>query len=567
MRKFRVLILAIIFIFGAFVAYGLFSTPKAEALDSDTFSAERVIKDIRIISQKHHSIAQPDNLAEVRGYLTDRLEEMGADVRLYEYKSLEARGYQFDATNIIADFAPAKPLADTTWLMMVAHYDSRPAQKFQQDTVWSYGAADDGYGLGVILETVSQALKSQDSWNQGIRVVFTDAEEVGMEGMKQLWGKDKEVFDNVGLVINVEGRGPWGPCLLFETAPGNEKLMDLYADTCKYPYTYSLTTVVYQFMPNYTDFTIIKDEMPGFNFSTVADINRYHTHLDNFGNIDAKTIQHYGAQILPITMKYLCSAEYSDPEYFKSDKDTVNFSIPLLGLFNFTKTQYLIINIIIFVLFLLVMGFDILRGNVKFGRIAKIAAFTLLIGVAVLGIGELIAYICANIAGVPFKLFGIVQGVMFDNTIMIIASALLAIICLICYLCGRSKSKRLASVSMRSSSMDRALYTYSHSRLYGVLFLSLVMSLGLVIALNENLMFLIPLGFATLALLLWHITGLKLFIPLALACIMLHAYSFLYALAMALTIGAFGAVAMLAFFDLMVIIPLADLYLTERRKR
>ena len=567
MRKFRVLILAIVFIIGAFVAYGLFSMPKAEALDSDTFSAERVVKDIRIISQKHHSIAHTDELADVRAYLTGRLEDMGADIQFYEYKSIEARGYQFDATNIVADFAPTKQLADTTWLMMVAHYDSRPAQKFQQDTVWSYGAADDGYGLGVILETVSQAIKSRDSWNQGIRVVFTDAEEVGMEGMKHLWSNDKDVFDNVGLVINVEGRGPWGPCLLFETSPGNEKLLDLYAKSSRYHYTYSLTTVVYQFMPNYTDFTIIKDEMPGLNFSTVADINRYHTHLDNFGNINAKTIQHYGEQILPVTMKYLCSEEYSDSNYFESGKDKVFFSIPLLGLFNFTKTQYLILNIIIFILFLLVMGFDLLRGNVKFGRIAKIAVFTLLLGVAVLGIGELIAYICASIAGVPFKLFGTVQGVMFDNTIMIIASSLLAIISLICYLCGRSKAKRMASVSMRSSSMDRALYTYSHSRLYGVLFLSLVMSLGLVIALNENLMFLIPLGFATLALLLWHTTGLKLFIPLALACIMLHAYSFLYALAMALTIGAFGAVAMLAFFDLLVIIPLADLYLTERRRK
>ena len=101
MRKFRVLILAIIFILGAFVAYGLFSMPKAEALDSDTFSAERIIKEIRIISQKHHSIAHTDELADVRAYLTGRLEEMGADIQFYEYKSIEARGYQFDATNIV----------------------------------------------------------------------------------------------------------------------------------------------------------------------------------------------------------------------------------------------------------------------------------------------------------------------------------------------------------------------------------------------------------------------------------------------------------------------------------
>jgi hypothetical protein len=65
---------------------------------------------------------------------------------------------------------------------------------------------------------------------------------------------------------------------------------------------------------------------------------------------------------------------------------------------------------------------------------------------------------------------------------------------------------------------------------------------------------------------LWHVTSLKVWLLAAIVFILLHAFSFFFALAMALTIGAYGAVAMLAFFDLMVLIPLADLYLTERRK-
>ena len=166
--------------------------------------------------------------------------------------------------------------------------------------MWSYGAADDGYGVGVSLETVSEALEFREDWKQGIKVLFTDAEEVGMMGMTALWENDPQVFDNVGLMINVEARGPWGPALLFEACPGNEKVMELYADAAKYPYTYSLTTVVYNFMPNFTDFTIVKDSIPGLNFSTIVDVNHYHTDLDNFSNINPKSIQHYGEQILPI---------------------------------------------------------------------------------------------------------------------------------------------------------------------------------------------------------------------------------------------------------------------------
>ena len=94
-----------------------------------------------------------------------------------------------------------------------------------------------------------------------------------------------------------------------------------------------------------------------------------------------------------------------------------------------------------------------------------------------------------------------------------------------------------------------------------------ILSAVLLFTLGENLMFLIPLTFATGAMILYRATSLKLWIPCAIALILLHAFSFLYALAMALTIGAFGAVAMLAFCDLMVLIPLADLYLLDTTRK
>ena len=263
------------------------------------------------MSKEHHSVAHPEERAKVREYLMQRLEGLGADtVMLYEYDSLVGPKnkhvvYTFDAKNIVAEFPPLEASADPTYLLMVAHYDSRYSQPMPKDTVWSYGAADDGYGVGVILETVSQVLKNRQDWKQGVKVLFTDAEDVGMMGMTALWENNREFFGNVGFMINLEARGPWGPALLFETCPGNEKVMDLYASAAKSPYTYSLTTVVYSFMPNFTDFTIVKDEVPGMNFSTIADVNHYHTDLDNFSNISAKSIQHYGAQVLPIALEYL----------------------------------------------------------------------------------------------------------------------------------------------------------------------------------------------------------------------------------------------------------------------
>ena len=570
MNRFRPFILALTVIAAGLLAYGLWTRPSAEPVDAEGFSAARAVEDIEVISKKHHSVAHPEERAEVREYLTARLKELGADtIRLFKYDSLVGPQnkhvvYTFDAVDVLAEFPPQKAMEDTTYLLFVAHYDSRYSQPMPKDTVWSYGAADDGYGVSVILESVSQLLKFRQDWNQGVKVLFTDAEEVGMMGMKAIWENDREVFDNVGFMINLEARGPWGPALLFETCPGNEKIMDLYAKAADYPFTYSLTTVVYSFMPNFTDFTIVKDEIPGMNFSTIADINHYHTDLDNFSNISAKSIQHYGAQMLPVAAEYLTDPVYADKDYLKAENDTVNFTIPVLGLFNFSKSVYTVINIVVFVLFLLLLGLDVLRGRVKMKKVLVKALVVLGTAVGVFLLGEGIAWLCSVIAGAKFKLFGIISGVAFDNAAMVASTAIMAVICVMVYVSGREKAIRQAAGSMRASAVTNAVTRHAESLLYGTLVLMLVFSAALLFTIGENLMFFIPLTFAVAAMFLYRLTSLKLWLPFAVALILLHAFSFLYALAMALTLGAFGAVVMLAFLDIMVLVPVADLYLTSK---
>lgn len=571
MSRFRPLILSVVIIAMGLLSYGILTQPSPKSKDAEGFSAARVAADIEVISKDHHSVAHPQERAEVREYLVSRLEELGADdVRIFRYDSLVGPQnkhvvYTFDAYDVLAEFHPLAASDDTTYMMMVAHYDSRYSQPMPKDTVWSYGAADDGYGVGVVLETIGQVLKQRQDWKQGVKVLFTDAEEVGMMGMKAIWENDREVFDNVGFMINLEARGPWGPALLFETCPGNEKVMDLYADAAKYPYTYSLTTVVYGFMPNFTDFTIVKDEIPGMNFSTIADINHYHTDLDNFSNISEKSIQHYGAQVVPVSLAYL-TGDYADVDALKSDKDTVNFTVPGLGLFNFSKTFYLILNLVTALFFLLLFGFEIIRGRLAAANAFKISGIVLCVAIGVLALGELVGYVSALVAGARFKPFGIVVGVPFDNVAMIVSTVILAAVTALIYLSVRRKAIRQTAASMRHSAGVAAAARNAYGVLYGTLFLMFVLSLVLVFALGENLMFFIPLFCTVIAMILWHVTSLKFWLLAAIAFILLHAFSFLYALAMALTIGAYGAVAMLAFCDFMVLIPLADLYITERKK-
>ena len=574
MNKIRPIILAVVGIVAGLLAYGVLTLPTPKPADADGFSSARVVKDIEVISKERHSVAHPEARAKVREYLIGRLQQLGADtVQVFTYDSLVGPKnkhveYVFDAHNIVADFAPltaseGKPAE----LLLVAHYDSRYSQPFAKDTVWSYGAADDGYGIGVILETVSQLLKNRTEWKQGVKVLFTDAEEAGMMGMTAIWENNKEVFENVGLMVNIDDRGTWGPVLLFETCPGNEKVLDLYASASRYPFTYSLTTVVYKFMPNFTDFTIVKDSIPGLNFSNIADVNHYHTHLDNFTNISEKTIQHYGEQVLPLAEAYVTGEEYADVNAMKSEKDAVNFTIPALGLFNFSKIGYTIVNVAVFILFLLLFGIEGIRGRLKARKVLVKSAAVLGFAVVALIAGELVALLCGKIAGVAFKPFGIMQGIGFDNIAMEISVVIMTLLSVAVYMSARAKAVRATSGSMRASASLNAAKNHAFNALYGSLALVFLLSVVMLIALGENMMFLIPLAFTTVAMILYHLTNLRIWLIAAAGLILVHALSFYFALSMALTIGALGAVMMLAFFDIMILIPLADLYMIPNRKK
>lgn len=384
-----------------------------------------------------------------------------------------------------------------------------------------------------------------------------------MKGMKAMWERDRAQFEDVGLMINLEARGPFGPALLFETSPGNERLMELYSQTADYPFTYSLTTVVYSFMPNFTDFTIVKDDIPGLNFSTIADINHYHTDLDNFGNINPKSIQHYGAQITPLMQRYLTDSSYSDVASLKAESDTVNFTIPLLGLFNFSKGKYALINIITFVLFALCFVLEMVRGRLQVAKTLREALIAPLAAIGALAVGELVAFVCGAAAGAKFKPFGIMQGIAFDNEVMIASVAVMTVVAVALYARARQKATQSASSSIRATAVGAAAAKFATNRLYGALTVMFLFSALLLVALGENLMFFIPLFAATAAMILYRTTTLKLWLLLAVAVILLHCLSFLYALTMALTIGAFGAIMMLLLLDLFVILPLADLYLSK----
>ena len=297
--------------------------------------------------------------------------------------------------------------------------------------------------------------------------------------------------------------------------------------------------VVYHSMPNGSDFNITRDSIPGMNFSAIADINHYHTDLDNIHNISEKTIGHYGEQILPVMKEYLTNAAYTDRTSLMSEEDSVFFTIPLLGLFSFSKSQFLLLNIGVIFLFLHLLGKE---KNLRWKAIFRQSGALVGMSLALVLVGELIAWICAVLVGARFKWFGTVSGIPFDNAV-IICSLLLLIIGLVRYFRGHPDVVQ---------------------SLYVSLFILGVWSLLVLFIVGENMMFFLPLCIGTLTLMLWKATSARVFPLVGISILLIHTFSFVYIIAMALTIGALGLALLVAFYNLIVLIPLANGYLTDK---
>lgn len=477
------------------------------------FHTKNVVDDIAVIAQTPHSVEHPNERAKVRDYLVKRLKEMGGNVRIYHEDSVKNHVTSYThVDNIIADFPPSNTNS-RPYILLIAHYDSRFAQDVRGQKVYSYGAADDGYGVGICLELARGALTYKNEWANGIRILLTDCEEPKMVGMKTLYDNHPELFEDVALACNIDARGVKGPALLFETSPSNNKLMELYKHA-QYPYGYSLTAAVYEVLPNNTDFSIIKNDITGLNFSVIDDLKYYHTDKDHFDNISPRSIAHYGGQLAPIVKEFLTNPSYSK-DSFKGDEDAVYFTIPPFGMFLHNRTTWLITNLIILLLSIWALVIMKRRGRLKFGNTWKEAGITIGIAIAWTCIGTLVAYLASKAYGLPFNPVDI-RYVGCDNILLfLLLTGLVTNIVMI---------------------WKRMLFNGSGT----IITLMLLSILSYLFLNGENFFFLIPLLCISSTIVLYRFIHWNIWGYFALVQLLLYAVSFGYIFYTALTIGSVG---------------------------
>ena len=360
--------LASFFLIVGLVYYSFFSLMPQKgspsSLEETKFSTERALIPLKEITKAPHYIGTKEH-ARVRNYLIGQLEELGLETQVQEGFVINPKWKSLDKPkNIIAKIQGSE---NGKSLLLLSHYDSALTP--------SYGASDAGSGVVTILETLRAYKASGKKPKNDIIVLFTDAEEVGLDGAR-LFVNNHPWAKNVGIALNFEARGSGGPSnMIVETNGGNKNLIKAFMEAdVKFPVASSLMYSIYKMLPNDTDSTVLREgaDIDGFFFAFIDDHYDYHTANDTYDNLDVNTLQHQGEYLLPLVHYF----GDSDLNQLKSLDDHVYINLPFFKMVSYPFTwvfPMLLVAIIIFIVLIIyglrkrvLTGNGVVRGFIPF---------------------------------------------------------------------------------------------------------------------------------------------------------------------------------------------------------
>ncbi|HZW76959.1 MAG TPA: M20/M25/M40 family metallo-hydrolase [Flavobacteriaceae bacterium] len=369
------------------------SSNEEKYVPPSEFSVDRAMTPLLEITKKPHYTGS-DAHEEVRSIIIKELHKAGLEPHIQEGFSLNSASKTLaKPVNIVAKFPGTNPGKS---VLLLSHYDSA--------LVPSFGAADAASGVVTILESVRAYLASGARPRNDIIVLFTDAEEFGLDGAR-LFVEEHPWAKNVAVALNFEARGTSGPGnMILETNGGNAELLKHFlAANPKYPVASSLMYSVYKMLPNDTDSTILREEgdIDGYFFAFIDNHFHYHTALDTYYNLDRNSLMHQGSYLLPL-LHHFADADLSN---LKSGKDHVYFNFPFAGIINYPFHWVIPMVVIAGVVFVVLMAVGFRRKKIYRKAVTK----GFLVFTACLILTGLVGYFGWKLIGILYPSYAEIQ--------------------------------------------------------------------------------------------------------------------------------------------------------------
>jgi len=430
------------------------------------FSTKRALEIVKEISQQPHFVGS-ENHETVANYIQKELQNLGLETSIQEGFTMTEKGTLVKSRNILAKIKGSK---NSKALLLLSHYDSAPHS-------FSKGASDDASGVATIIESVRAFLYSKTSHKNDIIILFTDAEELGLNGAA-LFVTQHQWAKQIGLALNFEARGSSGPSyMLMETNEGNSKMVDAFkTGKATYPVSNSLMYSIYKMLPNDTDLTVFREQgkIQGYNFAFIDSHFNYHTAQDSYQNLDPKTLAHQGTYLFPL-LKYFSNADLTD---LNSMDDDIYFNVPF-GFISYPFAWIIPMLIIAFGLFFIFVFVGLGKRAIRLDEIIK--GFIPFLG-SLLAAG-LITYVGWTVMKSIYPQYNdILQGFTYNGHDYIYAFVSLTLA--ICFLFYQNNGKRNPEMSQTVAP----------------LFIWLLINVGIALKLKGAGFLIIPVIFSTLML-------------------------------------------------------------------
>ncbi len=352
----------------------------AELPKSSDFVQENITAHIeKMCEYGPRSIADKEENRLVMEYMTSELEKLGVvnsdttDVPAYltqEYVSTSDAYQNWYLKNVVVHIPANAENPTNEAVMVMAHYDSVPMGQ---------GASDDALACSTMLEAIRYYL---DRMANGYTITndlvfcFVNGEEYSLFGseafMNEFNGFD-DLVKRIRFAINLESRGTSGTQIMFETSANNYNTVKLFGRINEDLFTCSVATMIYDMMPNGTDFSNLKTHYQGLNMANIAGGEDYHTQNDAPANVGTS----YATQQAKILNDLLDElSNYDLDTLYEADESAIFFSYLNIADIVYGHTAAIIFAV---VAILLLVGNIVLSVVKKQKNIAKTAKAMLLL--------------------------------------------------------------------------------------------------------------------------------------------------------------------------------------------
>ena len=404
-----------------------------EVRQQTNFDQDRMMTHVEKLSENGpRSIADKESNQKAIDYIISEVESYGfvnedttekPAYLVQEYVAEDSEYQSWNLKNVIVHIPANSENRTEEAIMFMGHLDSVPMGE---------GSSDDGIACATMLEAIRYYMDKMENGyviENDLLFCFVNGEEYGLYGSKA-FREDFSGFDfimeRIKFVTNLESRGTSGTLIMFETAKNNYNTVKLFSEVNKSLFTCSIATMVYDMMPNSTDFTTFKDSYQGLNMANITGGEDYHTQNDNPENVGASYLSQQ-AQIVDGLIEKL--GNYDLASLYDADESAIFFSYLNMTTVVYDHTVVIVLAVIAVLLVLANIILSVVYRKEK-NLIKTVKAIIALIAGLALTAG--ISYLCYYLFQLIAALVGVIDvhmigTITYSNTAIVVGIGILAL--------------------------------------------------------------------------------------------------------------------------------------------